>query len=214
MKYKYYLSDFEQFSSRNIVVSYCTVNGFKIPLFNGAFYFIDRPYYDAPHFSIPNYAGPYDDPTEIYSNPNFKFFEYDNTIFFTSFYHGSDGTLNTGFNIKYVSKKSSIYGYGILNLNKYYLYVSFLNGSFSLVTHFADYDLDIFLVKSAEYFAKTDNIISMTVVRVFSFEVINSDYVNIVASYTENNNFGALLYPSCCILDYSPIVRLLGGTPA
>jgi len=213
MKYKYYLSDFEQFSTRNIVVSYCSVNGLKIPLFNGSFYFIDRPYNDAPHFSIPNYAGPYDDPSPLYSVPYFKFFEYDNTIFFTSFPRNFDGTSNSFFKLEYVSKNSPIYGYGILNPNKYYLYVSFLNGSFSIVTDFSDYDLDIFLVKCAEYFSKTDNIVSMSVICVSSFEVVNSDYVNIFVIYTFNNNFGPLLYPSCCVLDYTPIIKLLGGIP-
>lgn len=207
MKFKWYISDINARSLLSSSVSVHNIQGFNVPCFDDFFYFKISPYDLADYYG---FAGVYFDTSSSYTLGKqwFKFFKYDDVLFYVNFGKKNDDDLPLSVNLS-VSQQS-IYGYGILNPNKYYLYVSFNDGTSSIVSDFSDYDLDVFLFNCAKHFSKIDNFAFFIVLRVVSFESLGNGYFNVY--FNKSSNFGSILYPSCCVLDYSPIVQLLGGS--
>lgn len=211
MKYKWFVSDINVPSI--VSPSIRDIQGFQVPCFSDYFYVKRSPYELGDHVTY--WSSYYFDTSPNYTlgQTFFKFVKYDNVLFFADFGKSVNGAMPDRI-FNYIPKNNSYFSFGVSNIGEFYLYVTLVNGSSFAVTSFSNSDLDIFLLKTAEYFSKTDNILNIDIVRVVSVSSIDSQYCNVVYNNLFENTFGALLYPSCCVLDYSPIVRLLGGIPA
>lgn len=211
MKYKWFVSDINVPSI--VSPSLRDIQGFNVPCFSDFFYFKHSPYDLGNH---PSYWSSYYfdiSPNYTLGQTFFKFVKYDNVLFFADFGKSENGFIPER-SWSYIPKNNPYFAYGLSHIGEYYLFVTFVNGASFAVTSFSNSDLDVFLLKTAEYFSKTDNILTIDIVRVVSSSSIDSQYCNVVYNSLFENSFGPLLYPSCCVLDYSPIVRLLGGIPA
>lgn len=211
MKYKWFFSDFSNIDLSSASVSFADIQGYKVPLLGSSFYYKGTPYNDV-NFGYVNYF--IDGSYSYFERSYNKFFLYDNVVFFTSFGRSESGNIPKRFT-QYVSfNGDNIFNFGLNNVGLFYLYVTFDSGEHSFITDFASSDLDDFLVKSADYFAKTDNIKVLDILRVESFVMIDDNYCDVLWNLNFEGAFFPLIYPSCCEPDFLRIVQILGGSPS
>lgn len=192
MNYRFFSDDFNIPGS----FSFKKIQGFDVPCFDSFFWFMRPPFknsFGSLHVS--------------HSSSLNRFFKCRDVLFFADF-----GKLRF---IPYVAKKSSFFSFGFSNVGAFYPVFFFSDGSTSVAPFFG-YDLDNILLKTADFFIDNDFIVGVDVYRVVSFSYVdkNKEYCSAYYNCLFEQTFGPLVYPECCYPDFSPIVRILGGTPS